>query len=306
MQQNFNRNEQNSRPTTMYKRIFQGIVDLAGMVICFVAFGLVYGTLEPKIRYYTCDMSDISFPFMPDTVPFWAVGIYGVAGPLLIILLVELLNAKIYPFQNTNGEPFLSRLRSFGIYLFHAVSLFVFGISIVLLLTEIGKRWIGRFRPYFLDVCKPDFTKIDCVTNGLTGTIYKSINTGGNFCSGNSADIKEARLSFPSGHASFSSYTMLFLIIYLEARLFLVRFRYLKALIQLSAFIAAFTTGISRISDYHHRGSDVIGGVVLGSVVAIFITNVIGKILWIVDDITYYDFDDKNNYRSRTTFGPRN
>ncbi|RNA11440.1 lipid phosphate phosphohydrolase 1 isoform X3 [Brachionus plicatilis] len=248
---------------------------------------------DPKIRYFTCDMSDISFPYKSDTVKFWVVGIYGVLGPLVFIIFVELLNAKIFPFQNKNQQPFYSRLRSLGIYLFHSISLFIFGVSIVLLLTEIGKRWIGRLRPHFLDVCKPNLSQIDCVTNGLSGTIYNSISTGGNFCTGDAGDIEEARLSFPSGHASFSAYTMLFLIIYLEARLFLVRFRYIKALIQLTAFIASFVTSISRISDYHHRGSDVVGGLVLGSIIALFITLILGKILWVVDEEFYYDFDDK-------------
>lgn len=69
---------------------------------------------------------------------------------------------------------------------------------------------------------------------------------------------------FPSGHASFSWYTMLFTIIYLEARWILIRFRYFKTVLQMTCFIAAFVTMLSRVSDYHHRGSDVIGGTVLG------------------------------------------
>jgi hypothetical protein len=48
---------------------------------------------------------------------------------------------------------------------------------------------------------------------------------------------------------------MTFLIIYVEARLFLLKLRYIKPLIQMTAFIAAFVTALSRISDYHHRGS---------------------------------------------------
>lgn len=148
-----------------------------------------------------------------------------------------------------------------------------------------------------MDVCKPNLNQIDCLTNGLTGSIYNSINTGGSFCTGDQDEIKEARLSFPSGHSSFSAYTMLFLIIYLEARLFLLRFRYIKALIQLAAFIASFVTSISRISDYHHRGSDVLAGLVLGSIIALFITLVLGKILWVDARDLYYDFDDK--YKNR-------
>ena len=58
---------------------------------------------------------------------------------------------------------------------------------------------------------------------------------------------------------------MLFAIIYLEARFILIRLRYIKTLLQMTCFIAAFVTMLSRVSDYHHRGSDVIGGTVLGN-----------------------------------------
>lgn len=89
-------------------------------------------------------MSDISFPYKKDTIKFWVVGLYGFLGPLVVIIFVEALNAKILPFQNKNGESLNLMLRRFGIYLFNSISLFIFGASIVLLLTEIGKRWIGN------------------------------------------------------------------------------------------------------------------------------------------------------------------
>lgn len=88
-------------------------------------------------------MSDVSFPQKDDSVPFWAVGLYGVIGPVLVIIFVEILNAQLCPCQSSKNISFKNRLRKFGIFLFHALSLFVFGISITLLLTEIGKRWIG-------------------------------------------------------------------------------------------------------------------------------------------------------------------
>ena len=43
-----------------------------------------------------------------------------------------------------------TRLREFGIIMFHTLSLFIFGVGMVLLLTEIGKRWAGRLRPRIL------------------------------------------------------------------------------------------------------------------------------------------------------------
>ena len=118
-------------------------------------------------------------------------------------------------------------------------------------------------RPHFIAVCDPDWSKISCTSS--TGAPFNFINTGDSFCRGDASKIKEARFSFPSGHSSYSWYTMAFLIIYIEARLHLLKLRYLKPLVQMTAFIAAYVTALSRISDYHHRGSDVIGGTTLGS-----------------------------------------
>ncbi len=73
------------------------------------------------------------------------------------------------------------------------------------------------------------------------------------------------------------------MIFYLEARLRFHQERYIKPLIQLAALIAAFVTSISRISDYHHRFSDVLSGSVLGIIVALYTSLVIGRVIWISD-----------------------
>lgn len=69
----------------------------------------------------------------------------------------------------------------------------------------------------------------------------------------------------------------------------------------MAAFIAAYITAISRIGDYHHRGSDVIGGSVLGIVIALFITLFVGRVLWDYGaEKKYADFDLKENKVTRT------
>ncbi len=61
-------------------------------------------------------------------------------------------------------------------------------------------------------------------------------------------------------------------------------------LLQTAAFIAAYVTSISRVSDYHHRGSDVLGGVALGAIIALFLTIFIGAhTIW-----SQRDVDGKN------------
>jgi phosphatidate phosphatase len=257
------------REPQLKKRIVQTVIDVIVIIIIFIAFILVYALVDPKILYFTCDQSDIFMPLKPDTVPFWAVPIYSVLGPLIFIILVEILNSKLFPGQpNKRNLSLRSRGRQLLICAGHSISLFVLGIAITLLLTEIGKRWVGRLRPHFIAVCNPDFSKVNCISSAGSGNIYNAIDTGGSFCRGDEKDVKEARLSFPSGHSSFSWYCMVFLIVYLEARLILTRFRFMKPLIQMVAFIAAFVTMLSRVSDYHHRGSDVIGGTVLGNILS--------------------------------------
>lgn len=91
-------------------------------------------------------MSDITFPYLPDTVPIYAVGLYGVIGPILIIILVEIYNSKLLTCQFEERSK-RQRTRTFLICIFHSLSLFIFGIGMQLLLTEIGKRWAGRLRP---------------------------------------------------------------------------------------------------------------------------------------------------------------
>lgn len=298
-----NNNNEITHRSNLRNRVIQTIVDIIVIIIVFLAFSIVYTTLNPNLRYFTCDQSDIFYPYKPDTIPFWAVGIYATIGPILLILIVEAINERVIPFicKNKYNIEGSERRKRYFVCVFHALSLFVLGISITLLLTEIGKRWLGRLRPHFIAVCQPNISLLNCTTQTAFGSIYNSIYTGYNFCTNtNTKDISDSRLSFPSGHSSYSAYCMLFLIIYLEARLYLLRYRYIKPLLQMTAFIAAYVTAISRIPDYHHRGSDVIGGIVLGSIVAVFITFFVGRVLWEYEKPREYsDFDLKPRRTTR-------
>ncbi len=49
-------------------RIIQTVVDLIVIICIFIVFGLVYILQSPKIQYFTCDDTDIFFPYKPDTV----------------------------------------------------------------------------------------------------------------------------------------------------------------------------------------------------------------------------------------------
>ena len=224
------------------KRIFQIICDIVVVLGIGIIFLLVNSFVKPFERGFYCNDNDIFYPLLPDIVPSYAVALFGILGTIIFIILIECLNF----FQNSSTKQSL-------ISLYHGLAIFILGLVITLLLTEIGKRWIGRLRPHFIEVCNPDFKNLNCtLLNNVQ--VLKYIETSGSFCKGNSSDVKEARLSFPSGHSSTSFYTMVFLIIYIEARVSVLKLRFFKVLIQLTALIAAYVTSISRVRDNHHRG----------------------------------------------------
>lgn len=101
------------------------------------------------------------------------------------------------------------------------------GIVITLIVTSAGKMVVGRLRPHFLDVCKPNFTLVEC--SDTTGyPIYVTDYQ----CFGDQKSLADARqvnalcttlaistnniyyrLSWPSGHASISAYACVFLAV---------------------------------------------------------------------------------------------
>lgn len=112
------------------------------------------------------------------------------------------------------------------------IGVFLFGCAVSQSFTDIAKVSVGRMRPHFLDVCKPNFSTINCSLGYITNYT----------CTGEDSEVQEARFvtlffsfvvlkehlkwkqrvnetlclrrkSFFSGHASFSLFTMLYLAV---------------------------------------------------------------------------------------------
>ena len=58
----------------------------------------------------------------------------------------------------------------------------------------------------------------------------------------------------------------------------MVRLRFIKKIIQITAFVAAWTAILSLISGYWHIYTDVLAGSILGLIVALFATLIVDKI----------------------------
>lgn len=81
--------------------------------------------------------------------------------------------------------------------------MFAFGLFATDIFVNAGQVVTGNLAPYFLTVCKPNYTGNDCRAH------HQFINNG-NICTGDMEVIEKARRSFPSKHAALSIYSALY------------------------------------------------------------------------------------------------
>uniref|UniRef100_A0A8C3P5E1 Phospholipid phosphatase 1 n=1 Tax=Cyanoderma ruficeps TaxID=181631 RepID=A0A8C3P5E1_9PASS len=230
-------------------------------VICVLLAGLPLGVLnlakiKPYQRGFFCNDDSIKYPFHDSTITSTVLYTVGFTLPIFSIILGESLSVI---YNNLHSNSFVRNNYIATIY--KAIGTFIFGAAASQSLTDIAKYSIGRLRPHFIAVCQPDWTRINC-----------SLGYIENFtCHGDKAKISEGRLSFYSGHSSFSMYCMLFVALYLQARMKGDWARLVRPTIQFGLISASIYVGLSRVSDYKHHWSDVLTGLIQGAVVAVLI-----------------------------------
>lgn len=218
------------------------------------AFNL--GKVVPYQRGFFCTDDSLRYPFHSSTVTSTVLYTVGLTLPISCMVIGECLLV------------YLERLKSkssYGSYVscvYKAVGTFLFGAAMSQSLTDIAKYSIGRLRPHFLDVCRPDWNFINCSAGDYIETFT---------CQGDAKMVNQGRLSFYSGHSSFSMYCMLFLALYLQARLQVEWARLLRPTMQFFLIAASVFTGLSRVSDYKHHWSDVLTGLLQGAIMALLV-----------------------------------
>ncbi|THG08123.1 hypothetical protein TEA_013867 [Camellia sinensis var. sinensis] len=152
--------------------------------LILLLLGLIIGILnyiEPFHRFIGSEMmTDLKYPFKPDTVPMWAVPIYAILFPCVIFLVYYISRRDVYDLH-------------------HAVLGILFSALITGVITESIKDAVGRPRPNFFWRCFKDGLPV-CprfqyfVFNPSTLDVM---------CTNKNLEvIKEGYKSFPSGHTS--------------------------------------------------------------------------------------------------------
>uniref|UniRef100_A0A8C5QAQ0 Phospholipid phosphatase 3 n=1 Tax=Leptobrachium leishanense TaxID=445787 RepID=A0A8C5QAQ0_9ANUR len=227
-------------------------------VFCLVVVALPAAVLNtavvpPHRRGFSCSDDSIRYEFKRSTISVPVLLAVSVLVALVSIIIGEFFRVHYLKERSHSfiQNPYIAAL-------YKQVGCFIFGCAISQSFTDIAKVSIGRLRPHFLAICDPDLLRINCTLGYIVD--YE--------CRGPESRVREARKSFFSGHASFSMYTMLYLVFYLQSRFTWRGARLLRPLLQFTLLMMAFYTGLSRVSDHKHHPSDVLAGFVQGALVA--------------------------------------
>ncbi|KAM6948267.1 phospholipid phosphatase-related protein type 5-like [Aplochiton taeniatus] len=139
---------------------------------------------------------------------------------------------------------------------------YMFGIFVTDIFVNAGQLMTGRLSPYFLSVCKPNYTVLGC--QETVRFISQS-----SVCTGNSDDITHARKSFPCKDAALSFYAALYLGMYICCAVQPRGVGLARPLLCLVLLGAALLTGLNRVVEYRNHWPDVIAGFTTGGAMAV-------------------------------------
>ncbi|XP_035307924.1 phospholipid phosphatase-related protein type 4 isoform X3 [Cricetulus griseus] len=168
---------------------------------------------KPVHSGFSCYDRSLSMPYIEPTqeaIPFLMLLSLAFAGPAITIMVGEGIlycclskrrnGAGLEPNINAGGCNFNSFLRRAVRF----VGVHVFGLCSTALITDIIQLSTGYQAPYFLTVCKPNYTSLNvsCKENSY---IVEDI------CSGSDLTvINSGRKSFPSQHATLAAFAAVY------------------------------------------------------------------------------------------------
>ena len=178
-------------PSTRLALLLVDVFCFVSALLSVLAFMLA---VEPFGRGFYCNDHSISKPYKPNTISTAVLVVVSCVAPAIAILTIESFYYLRNPRRVTSSLTMCPRIQCHGLIsaVAELYAAFLFGVVVTVILTDVGKYSLGALRPHFLAVCKPDLSQVNCSVGYIIDTV----------CMGDPALIKEARLSFPSGHSS--------------------------------------------------------------------------------------------------------
>ncbi|KAH7350965.1 phosphatidic acid phosphatase type 2/haloperoxidase [Rhexocercosporidium sp. MPI-PUGE-AT-0058] len=188
---------------------------------------------------------ELSYPWIKEPIPTWACGVVVVVVPMLVITLFQLKLRSIWDFHAGLTGTLKATVSS-------------------TLIATILKHFIGGFRPHYMQVCRPDVSKI------FEGTSRSQSFFTSSACTAHPHDVSRAIQGFPSGHTTSAFAAAMFLTLYLNAKLKAFAdhaSEFWVFIVTLMPLFLASLMGGSMYISYQHHAYEVVIGMVIGIVV---------------------------------------
>lgn len=203
---------------------------------------------------------DIVWPQFAYPYRGWIISpaLSGILSALIPIGIIILAQIRIRSFWDANN----------------AILGVLYSLILGTLFQVIIKQLIGGLRPYFLEVCQPDISRVVAGhnTTGLNAVGFHQLMYSVDVCTNPDKNaIKNAMTSFPSGHstAAFAGYVFLFLWMNAKLKVFAGHQTsfYWLALLMVPLLGAVLMAGALTI-DQAHNWYDILAGSTIGTVMA--------------------------------------
>lgn len=193
---------------------------------------------------------EFGYPLRKEIIPIWLAAFLASIIPIAVILLMQI---RIRSFWDVNNGVI-------GL-LYSLISAAVFQVFL---------KWlIGGLRPHFLDVCKPDLSRV--TNQGLDRAGFTQIYYTRDICTGDPDQIDDSLESFPSSHttAAFAGFGFLYLYLNAKLKVFANYHPAMWKLIVLYApILGAVLIGGALTIDEFHNWYDVVAGAIIGTAMA--------------------------------------
>ncbi|CAL8310976.1 unnamed protein product [Merluccius merluccius] len=228
---------------------------------------------KPVKSGFTCHDRSLSLPYIDpnhEVIPLLMLLSLAFAGPAITIMIGEgilfccLSQRKSHVGAEANINAAGCNFNSFIRRVVRFVGVLAFGLCATALITDVLQLMTGYPAPYFLTVCKPNYTSLN-VTCEQNSYVMADICSGTNL-----AAILQGRKSFPSQHATLASFAAVYISMYFNSTL-TDSSKLLKPLLVFSFIICGIICGLTRIIQYKNHAIDVYLGFLLGGAIAVYL-----------------------------------
>lgn len=259
--------------------VFVFILELLVLIfVCVLEFFLRFTEVFP-VRHVTfsCDDPSISYTTPQGTSSYEEFAYNAVVPFVLVISLCFCLP----PFIMIIGEIALwafteERQKTVRILcrqcpmpqvirrIIRYIGTFLFGLIVTMIFTDVIKIMVGRLRPNFLEICRPNLTM--CLSGDSRNQMFDD-----EICTSKDPKaVREGKLSFPSMHAAMTAFSAIYLAIYLHHTIRAHSVRVMRPFASLAFVMLSILCCLSRYGLNESHWEDVAFGFLLGAVLAIY------------------------------------